>query len=64
MYTKFQYRKPEGKRSFDKPWRRWVGDIIIDLKAVACQNLEWIYLVQDIVQRRDFVITEMNHFVL
>jgi len=28
--------KPEGKRSLERPWRRWVDNIRMDLREVGC----------------------------
>jgi hypothetical protein len=44
MY-KILVRKPEGKRSFGRPRRRW--EIRVDLKKIGWEGVDWINLVQD-----------------
>ena len=38
--------KPEGKRPFGRPRRRWEDNIKMDLQKVVCAVMEWIELVQ------------------
>jgi hypothetical protein len=38
--------KPEGKRPFGKPRRRWDDDIKMDLQEVRCEGMDWINLAQ------------------
>jgi hypothetical protein len=38
--------KPEGKRSFERPRRRW-EDIRVDLKELGWEGVDWIHLAQD-----------------
>jgi len=38
--------KPEGKRSFGKPKRRWENKNNMDLQEVGCGGLDWIDLLQ------------------
>jgi len=39
--------KPEGKRPFGRPRRRWEDNIKIDLQEVGCRGMDWIELAQD-----------------
>jgi hypothetical protein len=54
--------KPEGKRPFGRPRRRWVDNIKIDLKRdrIGCDGVDWIDLAQDRDQWRALVNTVMN----
>ena len=40
-------RKPEGKRPLERPKRRWVDNIGMDLQEVGCGYVDWIGLAQD-----------------
>jgi len=37
--------KPEGKRPFGRPRRRWEYNIKMDLERVGCGGLDWIELI-------------------
>jgi transcription termination factor 2 len=39
--------KPEGKRPLGRPRRRWVDNIIIDLREIGWDGVDWIDLAQD-----------------
>ena len=39
--------KPEGKRPLERPRRRWVDNIRMDLLEVGCGYMDWIGLAQD-----------------
>ena len=39
--------KPGGKRSLARPRHRWEDNIKMDLREVACDPREWIYLAED-----------------
>jgi len=39
--------KPERKRPFGRPRRRWDDNIIMDLKEIGWEVVEWIHLAQD-----------------
>ena len=39
--------KPEGKRPFGRPRRRWENDFEMDLQEVGCWGTDWIKLAQD-----------------
>ena len=38
--------KPEGKRPMERPRRRWVDNIRMDLQEVGCGYVDWIGLAQ------------------
>jgi hypothetical protein len=55
--------KPEGKRSLRRPRRRWVNNIIIDLRETGWGGMDWIDLAEDRGQWRALVNTVMNLLV-
>ena len=52
--------KPEGKRPFGKPRRRWEDNIKMDIQKVGLGGVEWIELVQDRDSWRALVNAVMN----
>jgi hypothetical protein len=52
--------KQEGKRPLGGPRRRWVDTIIMDLREIEWDVMDWIDLVQDRDQWRALVNTVMN----
>ena len=52
--------KPEGKRPFRRPRRRWEDNIKIDLQEVGCRGVDWIELAQDRDRWRALVSAVMN----
>jgi hypothetical protein len=40
-------RKCEGKRPLKKPRCRWENNIIMDLKEIGWEGLDWIYVAYD-----------------
>ena len=52
--------KPEGKRPFGRPRRRWADNIKIDLQVVGFGGMDWIELAQDKDRRRALVNAVMN----
>jgi len=52
--------KPEGRRPFGRPRRRWVDNIRIDLQEVGCGYMDWVGLVQDRDKWRTLVSAVMN----
>jgi len=52
--------KPGGKRPLGRPRRRWVNNIMTDLKDVGCGYMDWIGLTQDRDRWRMLVSAVMN----
>jgi hypothetical protein len=52
--------KPEGKRPFGRPRRRWEDGIRMDLREIGWGSVEWIELAQDSYRWRTVVNTVMN----
>jgi hypothetical protein len=52
--------KPEGKGRLGRPRRRWVDNIMTDLREVGCAYMDWIGLSQDRDSWRTFVSAIMN----
>jgi hypothetical protein len=52
--------KPEGRRSLERPRRRWVDNIKVDLREVGWGGMDWIDLPQDRDQWKALVNTVMN----
>jgi hypothetical protein len=52
--------KPERKRPLEKPRRRWVDNIKIDLREIEWDGVDWIDVAPDRDQWRALVNTVMN----
>ena len=52
--------KPEGKRPFGRPRRRWEDNIKMDLQKLECGGMDWIELAQDRERLRELVNALMN----
>ena len=52
--------KLEGKRTLERPRRRWVDNIGMDLQDVGCGYVDWIGLAQDRDRWRTLVSALMN----
>jgi hypothetical protein len=52
--------KPEGKRPFGKPRRRWMGNIKMDLIEIGWDGVDWIDMAQDRDQSRALANTVLN----
>ena len=52
--------KPEGKRSLERPRRRWEDNIKMDLQEVGCGVMDWIELAQGRDRWRALVNAGMN----
>jgi hypothetical protein len=52
--------KPEGKRPLERPRRRWVDNIKMDLREIGWDSVDGIELAQDRDQWRALVNTAMN----
>jgi hypothetical protein len=55
--------KPEGKRPLGITRRRWEDNIMMDLKKVGCESVDWIELAQDTDRWRTLVNAVMNLWV-
>jgi hypothetical protein len=55
--------KPEGKRPLERPRRRWIDNIKIDLLETGLSVVEWIGLTQDRYRWRSLVNSVMNLWV-
>jgi hypothetical protein len=51
---------PEGKGPLERPRRRWVDNIKMDLTEIVGDGINWIDLAQTMHQRRTLVNTVMN----
>jgi hypothetical protein len=51
---------PEGKRPLERPRRRWVDNIKMDLREIGWDGMDWIDLAQDRNQWRALVNAIMN----
>jgi hypothetical protein len=52
--------EPEGRRPLGRPRRRWVDNIIIDLREIRWDGVDWVDLAQDRNQWRALVNTVMK----
>jgi hypothetical protein len=52
--------KPEGKRPLERPRRRWVDNIKMDLRHIGWGGMDWIDVAQDMDQCQSLVNTAMN----
>jgi hypothetical protein len=55
--------KPEGKRPLERPRRRWIDNIKMDLSEVGLNVVDWIGLAQDRYGWRALVNAVMNLLV-
>jgi hypothetical protein len=60
MDTKFWWEKSEGKRPLGRHRRRWEDNIIMDLRRIGWEDVDWIHLAQDRGQCRALVNTVMG----
>ena len=56
--------KPEGKRSLERPRRRWKDNIKMDVQEVGRGSGDWMELAQDGDRWRALVSTVMNFRVV
>jgi hypothetical protein len=56
----WRVRNPEGKRPLERPRRRWVDNIIMDLREIGWDGGDWVDLAQDRDQWRALVRAVMN----
>ena len=52
--------KPEERRPLERPRRRWVDNITMDLQEVGCGFIDWIGLAQDTDRWRTLVSSVLN----
>jgi len=52
--------KPDGKRPFGRPRRKWGDNIKMDLQEVGSGGMDWIELAQDRDRWRALVSAVMN----
>ena len=52
--------KPEGRRPLERPRRRWVDNIRMDLQELGCEYMDWIGLAQNRHRWRTLVSAVMN----
>ena len=52
--------KPESKRPFGRPRRRWEDNIKMDVREVGCDPRDWITPAEDRDQWRAYVRAVMN----
>ena len=52
--------KPEGRRPLERPRRRWVDNIRMDLQEVGCGYMDWIGLALNRDSWRTLVSAVMN----
>ena len=66
MYGREQRRiqgfggKPEGKRPFGRPRRRWEDNIKMDFQEEGCGGMDWINVAQDSDRWRSLVNEVIN----
>jgi hypothetical protein len=53
-------RKPEGKRPLERPRRRWIDDIKMNLLVIGLSVVDWIDLAQNRYRWRAIVKSVMN----
>jgi hypothetical protein len=52
--------KPERKRPLERPRRRWVDNIKMDVREIGWDGVDWIDMAQDRDQWRALVNTALN----
>jgi hypothetical protein len=52
--------KPEGKRPLERPKRRWIDNIKMDLSKIGLDVVDWIGLAQDRYRWKALVNSVMN----
>ena len=53
-------RKPDGRRPVERPRRKWLDNIRVDLQEVGCGYMDWIGLAQGRDSWRTLVSAVMN----
>jgi hypothetical protein len=57
---RFLVGKPEGKRPYGRPRRRWDGNIKMNLQEVGCESMDWIEVAQDRDRWQALVLAVIN----
>jgi hypothetical protein len=57
-------RKPDGRRAFGRPKRRWEDDNRTYVRETGFEGVDWIHVVQDRVYWRALVDTVINVWVV
>jgi hypothetical protein len=52
--------KPEGERPLERPRRRWMDNIKMDLREIGWDSMDWINLAQEMDQWSVVVNTVLN----
>jgi hypothetical protein len=52
--------KPEGKKPFGRPKRRWEEHIRMDLREIGWEGVDWMHMAQDRGQWQALVNTVTN----
>jgi len=60
---KIAVRKPERKRLLGKLGRTWEDNIVVDLREIRWEGVDWMHLAQDRDQWRAVVNTVMKLWV-
>jgi hypothetical protein len=60
MHIGYWWDSQKGKRPLERPKRRWVDNIKIDLRETGWDGMDWIDLAQDRDQWRALVNTIIN----
>jgi hypothetical protein len=63
MYTVFWLKKTDGERPLGIPRHRWEGNIIMDVREIGCEVVNWIHLAQDRDQWQALVNTVINLWI-
>jgi hypothetical protein len=58
---KILFGKPEGKRPHGRPRSKWEDKIIMVLKQIGWEGVEWFHLAQDVDKWRALVNTEIKN---
>jgi hypothetical protein len=56
--------KPRGKRQLSRHRLRWENNILMDIREIGFEGLDWIHMAQDRYRWGAFVTTVMSLWVL
>jgi len=60
VYTGFWLGNLERRKTFGRPWRRWVDNIKMDLQEVGREGMNWTDLTQHRNKWRALIYAVMN----